>query len=122
MKKTVLFLLIFLVGFGNFAYASASLTCGSMMNVAQPMKGFSSPPIMPCCKSHPCDCAIKAAPIEVTAILSQASFAFGWALKSSPLLTSSEPFFEPAPQFYFTSEKSPPDEQPLYDLYSVYRI
>ncbi len=124
MKKTLLFSLVFLIAFGNFAYASASLTCGSMMSAVQPMKGFSSvPTAMPCCKSHPCDCSIKASPTDVYAVLSQTMFEIGPKIHSyNPVPARMGQFSKSDRQLNFVSQKSPPSEYPLYDLYSDYRI
>jgi hypothetical protein len=109
MKKTVILVFSFWVAVGNFAYASANLECASRMQTSS------------CCPStDACDCEMKAAFEDLTipvAVTPTHELAVSHTAVISEIILPLTTSWLPVSAF-----ESPPKNQPLYQLFSSYRI
>ncbi len=113
-KKTIFFILIFLFGIGNFAYASSPM----VVCVDMPVMDMSHA----CYGPKACECRMEAGRPEV--LFDQIFSQQGASLESlvTDRINAKSFEIEPSPSdFIFSALKSPPKDK-VYDLYSQYRI
>ena len=118
MKKTLTLITVLSIAMSGFGFASAKPACASMMEQsARHSKAATAPD---CCQTGACPCSIEersndqAMPVSVIThnpeqpVIAQINF--------------SETFVSDATLFHSFIEISPPQQTPLYQLFSVYRI
>lgn len=119
MKKIAVFSLVLLLGLGHFAYASSGSLCGEMAKT--PKAGAVLNALRDCCRSGPCDCAIKAG-VRIFERVAESSSptpvspAVSGHLVSSVFIAPSVPAVRDA---FFRPPASP---GAVLALYSVFRI
>ena len=117
ISKTAVFALIFMMSVGNFAYAASAGFCKVTGSVSQSQK------VMPCCKveAPSCQCKITTVP-KLFPQLAQSfpSHNFGLSVLGFTVLKSFTQDSSSVRRWF--SSKSPPGQEPLFALYSSYRI
>lgn len=113
MKKTAILLVLILLSAGLPAEASVMPLCPAVLQMpAQPMS---------CCPTGHCDCQVKPGSneqLQVTPSVTEFRFELNATVLSQAAVGMPKDSFK----FLTERQESPPQESPLYDLYSDYRI
>ncbi|GEM_PF-5191854 len=122
ISRLIAFAVIFMIGTGNFAYATSAVSCRTM-GVISPSRELSQKKAQPCCErsAMPCRCEIKA-DSKLFPQLAASLQTSGLFLSILGFTAINNFMLNDSPIRRGFSSKSPPGQNPLFVLYSVYRI
>ena len=118
MKKTLTLIAVLSIAMSGFGFASAKPSCAGMMEQSASHSKTAKTP--DCCKSGACPCSIEERSNDQTMPASVVTYN-----PDPPVIAQinfSDTFVSDAALFYGFIEISPPQQTPLYQLFSVYRI